>query len=54
MFFYALLHFFIASRACRNVNDFFMNEAGRLHQQLAQICPQVTLITAGLAQQLKH
>lgn len=32
----------------------FVDEAGRLHQQLAQICPQVTLITAGLAQQLKH
>jgi adenosylcobinamide kinase/adenosylcobinamide-phosphate guanylyltransferase len=31
----------------------FVDEAGRLHQQLAQICPQVTLITAGLAQQLK-
>ncbi len=32
----------------------FVDEAGRLHQQLAQICPQVTLVTAGLAQQLKH
>lgn len=32
----------------------FVDETGRLHQQLAQICPQVTLITAGLAQQLKH
>lgn len=32
----------------------FVDEAGRLHQQVAQICPQVTLITAGLAQRLKH
>lgn len=32
----------------------FVDEAGRLHQQLAQICSQVTLVTAGLAQALKQ
>ncbi len=32
----------------------FVDEAGRLHQQLAQICTQVTLVTAGIPQTLKH
>lgn len=31
----------------------FVDEAGRLHQQLAQRCEKVVLITAGLAQVLK-
>lgn len=31
----------------------FVDEAGRLHQQLAQRCEQVILVTAGLAQVLK-
>jgi adenosylcobinamide kinase/adenosylcobinamide-phosphate guanylyltransferase len=31
----------------------FVDEAGRLHQQLAQRCEQVVLVTAGLAQVLK-
>ncbi len=31
----------------------FVDEAGRLHQQLAQCCERVVLITAGLAQVLK-
>jgi len=31
----------------------FIDEAGRLHQQLAQCCNQVVLVTAGLAQVLK-
>lgn len=31
----------------------FIDEAGRLHQQLAQRCDHVVLITAGLAQVLK-
>lgn len=32
----------------------FVDEAGRLHQQLAQLCSHVTLVTAGLAQALKQ
>jgi len=32
----------------------FVDEAGRLHQQLAQLCSHVTLVTAGLAQPLKQ
>jgi len=32
----------------------FVDEAGRLHQQLAQQCSHVSLITAGLAQALKQ
>ena len=32
----------------------FVDEAGRLHQQLAKLCSHVTLVTAGLAQQLKQ
>lgn len=32
----------------------FIDEAGRLHQQLAKICSHVTLVTAGLPQALKH
>lgn len=32
----------------------FVDEAGRLHQQLAQLCTQVTLVTAGIPQTLKH
>lgn len=31
----------------------FVDEAGRLHQQLAQCCDRVVLVTAGLAQVLK-
>ena len=31
----------------------FVDEAGRLHQQLAQRCKRVVLVTAGLAQVLK-
>ena len=31
----------------------FVDEAGRLHQHLAQICDRVVLVTAGLAQVLK-
>ncbi|PPD31151.1 MAG: bifunctional adenosylcobinamide kinase/adenosylcobinamide-phosphate guanylyltransferase [Methylomonas sp.] len=31
----------------------FVDEAGFLHQALAQICDRVTLVTAGLPQQLK-
>ena len=31
----------------------FCDEAGRLHQQLATSCDRVTLVVAGLAQQLK-
>jgi adenosylcobinamide kinase / adenosylcobinamide-phosphate guanylyltransferase len=31
----------------------FVDEAGRLHQQLAQRCEQVVFVTAGLAQVLK-
>ena len=31
----------------------FCDEAGRLHQQLAQVCDRVTLVVAGLEQQLK-
>jgi adenosylcobinamide kinase/adenosylcobinamide-phosphate guanylyltransferase len=31
----------------------FVDEAGRLHQQLAQRCQRVVLVTAGLAQVLK-
>lgn len=32
----------------------FADEAGRLHQQLAQLCSHVTLVTAGLPQTLKQ
>jgi len=32
----------------------FVDEAGRLHQQLAQQCSHVSLVTAGLAQALKQ
>jgi len=32
----------------------FVDEAGKLHQQLAKICTHVTLVTAGLPQTLKH
>jgi len=32
----------------------FIDEAGRLHQQLAKICSHVTLVTAGLPQALKQ
>ena len=32
----------------------FVDETGRLHQQLAKICSHVTLVTAGLPQALKH
>ncbi|NOQ62913.1 MAG: bifunctional adenosylcobinamide kinase/adenosylcobinamide-phosphate guanylyltransferase [Methyloprofundus sp.] len=32
----------------------FVDEAGRLHQQLAQLCTQVTLVTAGLPLALKQ
>jgi len=32
----------------------FVDEAGRLHQQIAKICSHVTLVTAGLPQILKH
>jgi len=32
----------------------FVDEAGRLHQQLARLCSHVTLVTAGLAQPLKQ
>lgn len=31
----------------------FVDEAGRLHQQLAQLCDKVVLVTAGLPQVLK-
>ena len=31
----------------------FVDEAGRLHQQLAQVCDRVVLVTAGLPQILK-
>jgi adenosylcobinamide kinase/adenosylcobinamide-phosphate guanylyltransferase len=31
----------------------FVDEAGFLHQALAQLCDRVTLVTAGLPQQLK-
>ncbi len=32
----------------------FIDEAGRLHQQLAKICSHVSLVTAGLPQALKQ
>jgi len=32
----------------------FVDEAGRLHQQLAQLCSHVTLVTAGIPQALKQ
>lgn len=32
----------------------FVDEVGKLHQQLTKICPQVTLVTAGLPLTLKH
>ncbi|OQK17638.1 adenosylcobinamide kinase/adenosylcobinamide phosphate guanyltransferase [Methyloprofundus sedimenti] len=32
----------------------FVDEAGKLHQQLAKICSHVTLVTAGLPLALKH
>ena len=32
----------------------FVDEAGRLHQQLAQLCSHVTLVTAGIALPLKQ
>lgn len=32
----------------------FVDEAGRLHQQLAKLCSHVTLVTAGLPQALKQ
>jgi len=32
----------------------FVDEAGRLHQQLAQLCTHVTLVTAGIALPLKQ
>jgi adenosylcobinamide kinase/adenosylcobinamide-phosphate guanylyltransferase len=32
----------------------FVDEAGKLHQQLAKVCSHVTLVTAGLPQALKH
>lgn len=32
----------------------FVDETGKLHQQLAAICSHVTLVTAGLPQALKH
>lgn len=32
----------------------YVDEAGKLHQQLAKICSHVTLVTAGLPQALKH
>jgi len=31
----------------------FIDEAGRMHQELAQICNKVSLVTAGIAQSLK-
>ncbi len=37
-----------------NTSRRFVDEAGRLHQQLAKICSHVTLVTAGLAQSLKQ
>lgn len=35
------------------LNRRFVDEAGRLHQQLANICDRVTLLVAGLEQRLK-
>lgn len=35
------------------INRRFVDESGKLHQQLAQICDQVIFMTAGLAQVLK-
>ncbi len=32
----------------------FVDEAGRLHQELAKLCDVVTLVTAGIAQELKR
>ena len=32
----------------------FVDEAGKLHQQLAKLCSHVTLVTAGLPMALKH
>ena len=32
----------------------FVDEAGKLHQQLAKLCSHVTLVTAGLPLALKH
>lgn len=37
-----------------NMSRRFADEAGRLHQQLAQLCSHVTLVTAGLPQTLKQ
>ncbi len=37
-----------------NMSRRFVDEAGRLHQQLAQICSHVTLVTAGIPQALKQ
>ncbi|MDH5361574.1 MAG: bifunctional adenosylcobinamide kinase/adenosylcobinamide-phosphate guanylyltransferase, partial [Gammaproteobacteria bacterium] len=31
----------------------FVDEAGRLHQELAQICDRVTMVVAGLPQVFK-
>lgn len=36
------------------INRRFVDEAGRLHQQIAAMAHKVTLVTAGLAQQLKN
>jgi len=35
------------------LNRKFVDESGRLHQQLAQVCEQVSLVVAGLEQKLK-
>lgn len=37
-----------------SMSRLFVDEAGRLHQQLAKLCSHVTLVTAGLAQPLKQ
>ena len=37
-----------------SMSRLFVDEAGRLHQQLAKLCSHVTLVTAGLPQALKQ
>jgi adenosylcobinamide kinase/adenosylcobinamide-phosphate guanylyltransferase len=35
------------------VSRYFVDNAGRMHQQLAQVCDQVTFVAAGLPLELK-